>query len=110
MKKMKTNRETDSSITRKIFKCRMECFYKNISKTHNFTFIFQNFKTKDWKNLYGFLINKFISNQSIINQINEFIPNENTTSFFLISMLLDFGFLTNQASWIHQILKGWCND
>ena len=43
----------------------MTYFYKNISKTRNVTFIFQNFqiRKKNWKNLYRFWkIKKFIWN------------------------------------------------
>ena len=33
------------------------------------------------------------------------------TEFFLWGcILLNFGFLTEEASWIHRILKSWCHD
>ena len=37
------NCATVRSVTRKILACNMECFYKNILKIHNVTFIFQIF-------------------------------------------------------------------
>ena len=37
--------------------------------------------------------------------LTDFIKN-----FLLGSMLLDFGFLTEEASWIYRIFKIWCDD
>ena len=45
-KKIKTNRETVSSIPRKILECDIELYcYKKISKISNVSFNLQNFKT-----------------------------------------------------------------
>ena len=41
------NRATVSSITRKIFVCHMEPWYKNISKIRNVTLISQNFQKRN---------------------------------------------------------------